>query len=340
MKFRKVISLLIALIFAVLLITGVLSYFNPYTRLVATLHTTFGILFTAGVAFHLKNNIRSLISYSKGKTSLFAFLGVLIIAVPAYFQAEPFRSLMDHGAKSKAASSQEVNIRAHEIIEMNMEEDVRISIDLLKGEHYWHPQMAVWMEDDQGNYLETLFVSNATAKGLFYGGRSKDNFKEFDVTRDASGDYRRVNALPVWSHKRNVRYADGMYVPSHKDSFPEAISGATISESFKMFTSIPYNQNFRLRIEINVAFDDNEYYSEFDFPEDEVYHSGTGQMGQPSIVFDTRIDLLDGKKYYLMELIGHGHQSGQTGVLYEDLTTLTTAREIVERIVVGVHSRI
>ena len=93
------------------------------------------------------------------------------------------------------------------------------------------------------------------------------------------------------------------------------------------------------RVELNVAFDDNEFYSEFDFPDDEVYHSGTGQLGQPSIVFDALIDLEDGKNYYLMELIGHGHHSGQTGELFSDLSTLTTAKQIVERIVIGVHKK-
>jgi len=44
----------------------------------------------------------------------------------------------------------------------------------------------------------------------------------------------------------------------------------------------------------------------------------------------------DSKKYYLMELIGHGHRSSQNGSINSDLTKLTTALEIVERIVVGV----
>ena len=81
-------------------------------------------------------------------------------------------------------------------------------------------------------------------------------------------------------------------------------------------------KNLPLNIEINVAFDDNEFYSEFDFPDDDTFHNGTGQLGQPSIVFNTAIDMKDGKDYYLMELIGHGHHSGQNGTLYIDLSRL------------------
>ena len=41
-----------------------------------------------------------------------------------------------------------------------------------------------------------------------------------------------------------------------------------------------------------------------------------------------------------MDLAGHGHHSGQTGELYKDLTMLTTALEIVKRIVVGVNKEL
>ena len=339
MTLRKIISLSIALSFIILLITGILSYFNAYSRIVATLHTVFGLLFTAGIVFHINNNLRSLKMYSKGQIILWVTVGGFLFFTAAYFQIAPFSSLMDFGAQQKASTAQEINHSEYELIEMNIDKDVKLSIDLLRSEHYWHPQMAIWIEDENGQYIETLFVSKATAKGLFFGGRSKDNFKDFDETKDAVGNYRRVNALPIWSHKRGVQYADGMYVPTSEDEFPDAITGATLKDNFKLLTSTDTKSKFRLKIELNVAFDDNEFYSEFDFPDDKVYHSGTGQLGQPSIVFDSFIDLHNEQNYYLMELIGHGHHSGQTGELFKDLSTLTTAKQIVERIVIGVHKK-
>lgn len=232
--------------------------------------------------------------------------------------------MMDFGAKAKANTAKALNQSEYELIEMNLDKEVQLKVDLLRSEHYWHPQMAIWTEDSLGKYLETLFVTKATAKGLFFGGRSKQNFKRFDETKDAIGDYRRVNALPVWSHQHGIQYA-GMYVPSREGPLPDAISGATIIDNFKLDLSTDYTSKFRLKIEINVAFDDNEFYSEFDFPDDDIFHCGTGQLGQPSIIFDTEIDMNDGNNYYLMQLLGHGHQSGQTGKISKDMTTLTTA---------------
>lgn len=339
MTFRKVVSLSIAFSFIVLSVTGILSYFQAYSRITATIHTVFGILFSIGVLFHLKNNFQPIKKYSKGNL-IFAVLAlVALFFTGAFFQTEPFLSFMDFGANLKASSNKEVNLSAYEIVEMNLSKEVQLNIDLLRSEHYWHPQMAVWVEDTLGNYVETIFVSKATAQGLFFGGRSKNNFKEFDGKKEAVGDYRRVNALPVWSHKRGVTYPDGMYVPTKEDPLPDAITGATIIDNFKLLSSIDSMASFILKVEINVAFDDNEYYSEYDFPEDEVYHNGTGQLGQPSIIFESLIDLRADKGYYLMDLIGHGHHSGQSGEIYKDLSKLTTAKEIVERIVVGVQSK-
>ncbi len=335
MTFRKFISLSIALSFIVLLATGILSFYKDYSRIIATLHTVFGLLFSVGALFHLSNNFKPIKTYARGKMIFAVLIMVAVFFSGAYYQIEPFDSLMNFGTKLKASSEKELNLSEYEVFEMEMNKDIQLTIDLLRSEHYWHPQMAVWVEDTLGNYVETIFVSKATAQGLFFGGRSKDNFKEFDEKKDAEGDFRRVNALPVWSHKRGVQYKDGLYVPTNDNPLPDGITGATFKDNFKLLSSIDSTSKFNLRIEINVAFDDNEHYSEFDFPDDEIFHNGTGQLGQPSIIFNAQIDMNDHKDYYLMDLIGHGHRSGQTGELYKDLSTLTTAKKIVERIVIG-----
>ncbi|HAS45922.1 MAG TPA: hypothetical protein DCS93_35900 [Microscillaceae bacterium] len=336
MKLRKITSLSILLSFVVLLVTGILEYFLAHTRLVSGIHTAFGLIFTLGVLFHLSNNFLPLKKYLNSLTTVSISLAVLSLIVLAYFDLPPFGSLVDYGTRLRATQSQEISPSRYQVIEMNTSHHTKLSIDLMRSEHYWHPQMAIWIEDLQGKYIESIFVSKATAKGLFFGGRSKANFKTFDTKTTTGNNYRRVDALPVWSHKRGIQYADGLFVPTSNKPLPDGMTGATISENFRLNTSVKNQEKFKLRLELNVAFDDNEYYSEYDFPEDATFHNGTGQLGQPSIIFETIIDMNDGKNYYLMELIGHGHHSAQNGKVYTDLSTLTTARQLVERIVVGV----
>lgn len=338
MVFRKIISLSIAISFLILLVTGILSFFSEYARQVATIHTVFGIVFTIGALMHLSNNFKPLKGYFKGYLPLLILGGISLFFSSAYFQITPIKMLMDWGAKSKAKNGK-AQSATYEVFELEMDKELHLTVDLMRAEHFWHPQIAIWTEDTLGNFLQTLYVTKATAKGLFFGGRSKENFKTFDTQKAGnSTDYRRVNALPVWSHSRGVQYEDGMYVPTKQSPLSDGISGATPIDNFKLTTSTPSTQNFIVKLEINVAFDDNEFYSEFDFPDDAIFHSGTGQLGQPSLLFETPVDLNDGKNYYLMELIGHGHQSGGNGVIYEDMSSLTTALEIVERIVLGVKT--
>lgn len=336
MTFRKITSLGIAMSFIVLLITGILSFFTEYARQIATIHTLFGIVFSIGVFTHIVNNFQPLKRYAKGLLPVMVLGGVSLFFAGAYFQAAPIQSLMNWGAKSKAQNGK-AQTAMYEIIDLDLDKEIQLSIDLKRAEHFWHPQIAIWTEDTSGNFLQTLFVTKATAKGIFYGGRSKSNFKTFDEQKVAStNDYRRVDALPVWSHSRGVQYEDGVYAPTRDTPLPDAISGATPLDNFLLSTSTDISHNFVVKLEINVAFDDNEFYSEFDFPDDPTFHNGTGQLGQPSLLFKVAIDLTDEKKYYLMDLVGHGHHSGSTGIIYEDMSTLTTALEIVERIVLSV----
>ena len=61
-----------------------------------------------------------------------------------------------------------------------------------------------------------------------------------------------------------------------------------------------------------------------------------GSNGQPSLLYQGKIDLNNSKQVVLLELMGHGHYSGKDGIVYTDLTGYTTALEIVKRAVVVV----
>jgi hypothetical protein len=176
---------------------------------------------------------------------------------------------------------------------------------------------------------------------LFYSGRSASNFKEADGAKvEETTPTRRVDALPYWSHKRNHRYDDGFYSPPPGEPLPDGITGATPKENFyfkALQSGIDDMVSFRVMVEVNVAFDENEFYSEYDFLEDSLYHGGTGLLGQPSLIYGATINRDDEQRYYVLSLLGHGHHSGTSGELISDLTTVTTAQYVVERIVAGVR---
>ena len=266
------------------------------------------------------------------------FASVLFAA--AYFEWAPVRTMMDWKAAANTRSKPGSENSGYEFIDHSEGQNPFITVVFMQGKHFWHPQVAVWLEDSVGNYVETLVVTKATARGLFYSGRSAENFKEFDVLKNASDSpTRRVDPLPVWSHKKGPAYSDGFYSPPPNKPLPDGITMATPSGNF-IFNgraSLQALNSFRVMVEVNVAFDENEYYSEYDFVEDSLFHGGTGLLGQPSILYGTIIRRTDKGNYYVLQELGRGHHSGADGSIQTDLNTLTTAREIVARLVVGVN---
>lgn len=271
---------------------------------------------------------------------------VVVVALAAlfsfcYYEPTPVRKLMGWRAVRNTQGTNKVLLTAYQFYDHTKGEESGLTIDFLKGKRFWNPQLAIWIEDSAGNYIETLLVTKSTAQGLFYSGRSASNFKEADRAKvEANTPTRRVDALPYWSHKRNHKYEDGFYSPPPGEPLPDGITGATPKDNFYFKTNefrIDDLQSFRVMVEVNVAFDENEFYSEYDFLEDSLYHAGTGLLGQPSLIYGTTVSRQDQQRYYVLSLLGHGHHSGATGELIKDMSTVTTAKYVVERIVVGVN---
>lgn len=258
----------------------------------------------------------------------------------AYFEWKPIGQMMDWRAVRNTQGVNDVEVTQYQTIDPANVAEPFLTVDMLKGKHFWNPQVVIWLEDSAGNYLETLLVTQSTAQGLFFSGRSANNFKQADEEKARNTEpTQRVDALPYWSHKRNHLYPDGYYSPSPGDPLPDGITSATPKGNFyfkSIAGSVADRNSFRVMIEVNVAFDENEYYSEYDYLEDSLYHGGTGLLGQPSLVYMASVSRTDKNHYYVASLIGHGHHSGSNGELFTDMESITTAKYVAERIVIGV----
>ncbi len=198
-----------------------------------------------------------------------------------------------------------------------------LEISFTKGKEHNHPLMAVWLEDLDSNYIQTIYVAQSIAEGVFRHG-------DASTGRWMPGPIRRPAALPYWGHQRGIKAPDGYYLPTREDPMPDAITGPTPKGSFLLHTGAPEEtpRQFRVMFEINQSWNWNEYWTNNKFPGDEHYMTSS----QPAIVYEAVIDLDRPKEEYTMEPIGHSHWSGQTGELFTDLSTITTALEIAETI--------
>ncbi|MFW6350982.1 MAG: hypothetical protein ACOC2E_01220 [Bacteroidota bacterium] len=206
------------------------------------------------------------------------------------------------------------------------QEGYGITITFEKGKSHNYPLMAFWIEDENGNYVEDLYVAESIAKGYFgYGDASAGHWEP--------GPLRRPAALPYWGHKRGVKANDGYYFPTQQDPLPDAVTGATPNRDFVLQTrsSERFQQKFHILMEINQSWDWNNYWHNNKFPDDDEYKTSS----QPALVYQTTIDPAHPEKEYEMTVVGHSHWSGKNGKLYEDLSTITTAMDITKRVVVN-----
>lgn len=337
---RRLLGIILVAVLVILTASGILMYFTPFEKNVASLHTFFALLFIVAILFHIINNKLPLSNYIKGKRqsrlkklqSPLIFIIVSLIALGLYFNVSVLNSLYGFGneIRNKQIGKTEKTLD-FQIIELERATgDYKVSVELKKGEAFKYPLFAIWAEDTLGNYIETLYISRAISSSTFKYGKQVDNNWEPSVLR-------RPEALPYWSHKRGIQASDGLYIPLNGSPDLDAVSGATPTDNFIVKSKSSFNNrnNYRILVEINQSFDWNEYYTKDKFPNDKIY-SGSGQVGQPSLVYATEInksELTSTPVHKVMNLIGHGHYSGKDGVLYKDLFNITTAKNIAERII-------
>ncbi len=202
-----------------------------------------------------------------------------------------------------------------------------VEIEFQKGRAFNHPSFAVWIEDPEGNYIETLYVTAYVAKGRY-------GFGEIEPGKwkNEPGDARRPATLPYWAHKRNIKAPDGLYIPSPETEVPDALTSATPQNNFRLETATSFlgTKKFRVLMEINQAWDANEFWFNDKFDGDLNYFGSL----QPALVYAVMVDPEDEETELYLNPIGHSHPTGANGVLFTDLTTLTTAKEIAKKIIV------
>ncbi|MFO7657278.1 MAG: hypothetical protein R6W78_09440 [Bacteroidales bacterium] len=196
-----------------------------------------------------------------------------------------------------------------------------------KGKSHNYPLMAVWVTDTSYNYLQTLYVAESIAKGVF-------RYGETSAGKWLPGERRRPAALPVWAHSRGVKEDDGWYVPTVKTPVADAYTGATPSGNFVLNSRLKDNipPIFDIYFEINQTWDWNEFWTNNKYPDDEEYKTSS----QPSLVYKARINITEQYGQYELKLTGHGHYSGKDGNIYPGLSTFTTALDITRWVYVTV----
>lgn len=199
--------------------------------------------------------------------------------------------------------------------------EIRISVE--KGEEWAHiqgigpfrvwvyPQMVLWAEDSDGNYIETLYISDADGKYNRHAGKQKMGAEFFR------------QCFPVWA---SAFTGSGGSLPSKEAPFPDSLTSATAQSSFRLDTRLEsFDGPMRLYGEINKSGDNNG-----------TYHEGNNDWaGQPSIIYSVEIPSAPAPGVFPMRPVGHGGLIADAPRIYGDLSGIDSALEIVAGIEVS-----
>lgn len=203
-----------------------------------------------------------------------------------------------------------------------------ISVEFVKGKEHNHPLFAIWLADEQGKFIQTLYLSQSVGKGKFeHGSRGTGKW--------LAGEIQRPAALPFWAHQRGIKNEFGTFLPSPKYPEVDAYTGATPHASFTLNvkTEKPLRGKYKVLLEVNQTWDWNEFWTNDKFPDDKEYKTSS----QPALVYVADIDSNTPAIEIVMKPMGHSHYSGKDGSINTNLSTITTALKIAKKITVKVQ---
>jgi hypothetical protein len=165
------------------------------------------------------------------------------------------------------------------------------------------PQLAAWIEDDNGNYVSTVAISEKTAKGNW-------------ISAPKEG---RPEALPVWNNRQQNFSATNDF---------DAVSSATIKDSFEANIDkgiLVDGNTYNVFLEINHSFDYNEHWTK----------DNSGVNGQPSLIYHAQFIAGQSGNISLAP-IGHGSVDGSNGNIARELDNFTSALSIIQNASISV----
>jgi hypothetical protein len=152
------------------------------------------------------------------------------------------------------------------------------------------PQVAVWLETPDGQYVMTLYITNRV---------EKQNW----VLAPEEG---RPEALPVWTHLQHTA-VDGVSSATPK--------GAT---DYSVSLAEPLSPGrYIVMLETNRSYDYNDA-----FPE------SRGIVGQPSLIYSAEIQIGNVPSSSEFQVIGTGSPTGADGIIRPGIEGITTALEL------------
>lgn len=259
-------SLLTALTFAVMAITGILAFVQPFSIKITGLHSLMGFVFIVLIAAHILNNIAPLKKYFKSKVLWVSVAATALLTTLFLLQPSPVKTVLGLSANLGAAQDRFEMKEDGMLYQYSPSPDYKMELTIKAGDSFDPenpPRIAIWLENQSAYHIKTLFRS------------SKEDSK---------------NMLPYWAYK--VRGFEKAKRDAESDAKVDAVSSPTQNSSFDPADYIlPANADnpmrYSLLIEINQPGDAHGSFED-----------------QPSLIYSVEIDNLRPKSFQLLMIEG------------------------------------
>lgn len=164
---RSIVSLLIAMNFVILAISGVLAFLQPFSIGIIGLHALMGFVFIPLIGLHISNNIRTLIAYFRSKTMWIALLITLALTAIFWWQPTPVRTILGWSRNLGPALERFEIGEAGMIFDYAPSLDYRMRLTVEPGPAYEAeslPNVAIWLENQGGYHIKTLVAPKNSAE--------------------------------------------------------------------------------------------------------------------------------------------------------------------------------
>jgi hypothetical protein len=162
---RRSVSLLTAMSFLVLAVTGVLGFVRPFSIGIIGLHSLMGFLFIGLIALHVVNNSRPLAGYLRSKAMWSTLAITAALTLLFWWQPAPVKTVLGWSGNLGPAMER-FEMREDEMVfDYSPSPDYKMRLNVKTGPSYGTnppPDVAIWLENQGGYHIKTLLAPAAT----------------------------------------------------------------------------------------------------------------------------------------------------------------------------------
>lgn len=168
---RRTVSLLTALTFLVLAVTGVLAFIQPFSIGIIGLHSLMGFFFIALIGLHVLNNSRPLTSYLQSKALWATLLVTATLTLLFWWQPKPVKAILSLSGNLGPAMERFEMKQDAMVFDYAPSPKYKMRLNVKTGPAYDTqppPQVAIWLENQGGYHIKTLLAPKDSNETPYY----------------------------------------------------------------------------------------------------------------------------------------------------------------------------